>query len=300
MDVLLRRSVLIEQPEHIFFNPFLSEFANQIKTEFISGKRHYFVMRGTGFNIGLQRTKTNDVLDLNLQYSFIASVFHHLNIYPVTYQGENNGKLFRAVTPVKKFEHSKSSFGSKKNLGFHVDNNHMALRNETPNVGCSSSPDYLSLFCVRNDEKIPTLIADIQIAYATLSCTEQKILQSPRFKIHYPDSFDTKGSVVFPVITENEHGIFSRFDAAFTEPLDTAAKKAFNRLNDVLKQAQIPIYFDSGDMLIFRNQKIAHARKSFTPKYNGYDRFLIRTFGLDHLNNISRVSFEDPYHATSY
>ncbi|QMV14895.1 TauD/TfdA family dioxygenase [Vibrio spartinae] len=285
---------------NLIFNPFLSAESQVLKNQFIHGQRDYLFLKNTGFNIDSDVYAKNRELDLGLQYSFMASMFNHLNIHPVTYEGENNGKLFRHVTPIPGFENTKSSLGSKENLGFHVDNNHMSLKNETVKKGHSCVPDYLALFCVRNNEKIPTIISDIPSAFTKLSTQDQHTLTMKRFKINYPDSFSQKGHVIVPIVNVTPKGIYSRFDAAFTHPLDQQANDAFQRLHNKLIEGQTKINLESGDILIFRNQKIAHARTGFTPKYDGYDRFLLRLFGVDSLDRVTSLFSDNPYHVTAY
>ena len=286
---------LVDDNLSLLFNPFLLSNDKDYVERFKKGEMNFIVLRNTGFNLK-DNAISNDEINTQLASSFIASTFMQLGISPVTYQGENNGLLFRKVTPIKSFEHTQSSLGAKEHLGFHVDNNHMALSNEHNNTG-SVSPDYLSLFCIRNDEAISTDLSDIPLALSQLSAKEIAILKSPRFRITYPDSFDVQGDIVAPVIVENENGLCSRFDAAFTKPVDNEAQQVFNKLNHYLKAFQINVNLNSGDLLIFRNQKMAHSRQSFTPQYNGYDRFLLRVFGVDSLSRVKPVSPTTPYYS---
>ncbi|MCL1127847.1 TauD/TfdA family dioxygenase [Shewanella surugensis] len=287
---------LVDDNLSLLFNPFLLSNEKDSIERFKKGEMNFIVFRNTGFNLK-DNTISNDDVNTQLASSFIASIFTQLGIFPVTYQGENNGLLFRKVTPIKSFEHTQSSLGAKEHLGFHVDNNHMALSNEHNKNTGSVSPDYLSLFCIRNDEDISTDLSDIPLALSQLSAEEIAILKSPRFRIAYPDSFDIQGDIIAPVIVENEHGLCSRFDSAFTHPIDNEAKIVFNKLNHHLKASTININLDSGDLLIFRNQQMAHSRRSFTPQYNGYDRFLLRVFGVDSLSRVKSVSPTTPYYS---
>ncbi|WP_299493813.1 TauD/TfdA family dioxygenase [uncultured Shewanella sp.] len=287
---------LVDDNLSLLFNPFLLSNDKDSIKRFKNGEINFIVLRNTGFNLK-DSLITNDAVNTQLPASFIASVFTHLGISPVTYQGENNGLLFRKVTPIKSFEHTQSSLGAKEYLGFHVDNNHMALSNEHDNNHGSVSPDYLSLFCIRNNERISTELADITLALNQLSPKEINILKSPRFRIAFPDSFEVQGDIVAPVIVKNENGLCSRFDAAFTEPVDNETQQVFNKLNQRLNASAISITLNSGDLLIFRNQQMAHSRRSFIPKYNGYDRFLLRVFGVDSLTGVKSVSPTTPYYS---
>jgi capsule polysaccharide modification protein KpsS len=143
------------------------------------------------------------------------------------------------------------------------------------------------------------MISDINKAINSLSDKDIKNLMSDNFTINYPDSFSVNGSVQAPIIVKDQNGYYSRFDAAFTTPNNNYVKKSFSKLNDLLNKNHINVNLKSGDILIFRNQKIVHGRKKFTPKYNGFDRYLIRLFGVDSLDNIVSFSKCQPYHSIS-
>ncbi|GEM77670.1 TauD/TfdA family dioxygenase [Vibrio sagamiensis] len=282
------------------FNPFFMSKKMDLIVDFKEGKIPYIIFKNTGLHLKCDEENIeNNSLDMDLRLCFISSVFKCLEINPITYEGENNGYLFRKVTPVKSFEKTKSSFGGKEELGFHVDNNHLSLTPEASEEGKSKAPDYLSLLCIRNNEKVPTIISDINQAIKSLTENELNILLDKRYTIDYPDSFKVSGKVEAPVLVKSEEGFYSRFDYAFTTPNDKDAKKAFDKLNQILTENSQDINLDSGDLIIFRNQKVVHGRKKFNPKYDGFDRFLIRLFGVDELRDIVTVSDDQPYHSVS-
>ena len=46
------------------------------------------------------------------------------------------------------------------------------------------------------------------------------------------------------------------------------------------------VQLQSGDILIINNHRSVHGRSSFTPNYDGYDRFIIRSFIMSNKNKI--------------
>lgn len=52
---------------------------------------------------------------------------------------------------------------------------------------------------------------------------------------------------------------------------------------------------DKGDFVIFKNQKTLHARRKFTPKFDGKDRWLMRMFGLNDVSRLQAISNDLPY-----
>jgi len=49
----------------------------------------------------------------------------------------------------------------------------------------------------------------------------------------------------------------------------------------------ISLPFESGDFLIFKNQEVLHSRESFTAKYDGYDRWLLRVYGASNIGYLN-------------
>lgn len=72
-------------------------------------------------------------IDESLLSDPLQGLFGHLadfGLYPVVYQGENDGRLVRNVVPRQGMENKISSYGSKYSFLPHVDNPDLCLRSE--------------------------------------------------------------------------------------------------------------------------------------------------------------------------
>ncbi|STO62117.1 hypothetical protein [Haemophilus aegyptius] len=73
-----------------------------------------------------------------------------LGVYPVVYEGENEGKLLRHVVPKQGLENQISSYGSNETFFHHVDNPDLRLREEDMfNDVPTYIPDTLTLLCLK-------------------------------------------------------------------------------------------------------------------------------------------------------
>lgn len=77
-------------------------------------------------------------------------------MYPVVYQGENDGRLIRHVVPRVGLETQISFYGSSLDFYPHVDNPDLRLRGE--DGFRSPVPDTLSLLCLRQQDNVATSI----------------------------------------------------------------------------------------------------------------------------------------------
>ncbi|WP_444919010.1 hypothetical protein [Microbulbifer sp. JMSA003] len=209
-----------------------------------------------------------------------------IGLHPVVYYGENDGQLVRNVVPHRGATDDVSSHGSKKTFGPHVDNPDLPLFNNyvRPSV---ISPDTLSLYCVRQDPSVSTDLVLLDDVLSLLDNHTVEVLMMPIFKIKRPDSFTTgnKNNVIEqkPILEKDNYGNYvSRFDAhrVFSDyDVGNSAIEAFTRASlcdDVINN----FYMKPGELLLFKNKRVLHSRKGFTPRFDGKDRWLIRVFGL--------------------
>lgn len=208
-----------------------------------------------------------------------------LSLYPVVYQGENDGKIIRHVVPKKGAVKQTSSHGSRKIFYPHVDNPDLRLRGESKTISQSPCPDTLTLLCLRNHEGVSTSLLKLDDVLADLSSSDVNLLYDPFFIATRPDSFeahDVSNSQV-PLLSKDDNGyICSRFDY---HNVSSVKNKYANVLEKLRKSARdeekwISILLEPGLAVTFDNQRMLHTRNGFIPKGNGEDRWLLRMFGL--------------------
>lgn len=229
----------------------------------------------------------------------ILSILASLGTHPVAYEGESEDSVFRHVSPKHLRESEKSSYGSRLDLGMHVDNPHLPLTCE-PVTTLSACPEYLSLTGLRCELGVPTRIVAVEDVLSILPSFVEQELRRPNFLIKRPESFGKQGNVIehVPLLYRGKNGrLYCRYnkasvtgttaDADFSLQLFGAAASHPDVVRSILLQA--------GDILVFKNQQTLHARDGFSPRYNGRDRWMIRVFGVNDTARLIPLAPNNPF-----
>ena len=202
--------------------------------------------------------------------SMIGSRLGHL----VSYIQEKNGDLFQNLAPVKSQEKIQSSGGSKTRLQFHRET-----------VFHPYAPEYLLLFCLRpdHDRMAETTYASITHALPLISETYRDILFQPLYRTGIDYSFGNVQTIkgngpVLPVLYGNRNDPFLNYDEDLMSAMTPEAETALEALKDAVAQVYRGIKLDVGDLLCIDNRRTVHGRSSFSPRYDGFDRWLQRSF----------------------
>ncbi|MER5806587.1 TauD/TfdA family dioxygenase [Streptomyces sp. NPDC002033] len=193
----------------------------------------------------------------------------------IAYRSEKTGALVQNVVPVPGSERSQSNAGSVL-LELHVEN-----------AFHDNKPDYVGLLCVREDPtgdaKLCT--SSVRRALPLLSGHTVSVLAAPRFLTEPPPSFGDLNSVTpaHPVLVGDPRDPNILVDFAATHPLDDEAKAALGELREALMRTMSALALRVGDLAVVDNRLAVHGRTSFTPRYDGQDRWLHRVYAhLDH------------------
>lgn len=225
------------------------------------------------------------------------SIHSLLGINPVVYEGENNGHLFRHVIPSRGAVNQKSSHGSRLRFSYHVDNPDLPLSSEAIDTA-SCCPEYLSFFGMRCDPRINTTLVNVDALVAALPPKTVSELSTSQFEIHRPDSFTSnrRKTIGLPVLVKGLSGEWlCRMDCENTHAVNLEGERALATLKSLLESHRFdePYLLLPGDFMIFKNQRVLHARDSFEPQNDGADRWLIRLFAV---NDLTRVRHSRPDH----
>lgn len=228
----------------------------------------------------------------------ILGMFGCIGINPLAYEGENDDSVFRHVVPKTHAEGAVSSYGSRLHLGMHADNPHLPLIGE-PVDTLSACPEYLSLTGVRCELGVPTRIVDVRDVLKDLPDFVRDELSRPNFCIQRPESFAKRDfNLKAPLVISSPEGDFlCRYNKANVKALTPAAEFALGLLETT---SNSPIYerkilLQKGDFLIFKNQQTLHARDSFSARFDGTDRWMIRVFGIRDMARTRPVSSQKPF-----
>jgi L-asparagine oxygenase len=202
--------------------------------------------------------------------AMVGSRLGHL----VSYIQEKNGDLFQNLAPVKANESIQVSSGSRTRLQFHRET-----------VFHPYPPEFLLLFCLRpdHDRAAETTYASIKHALPLLSEQHRELLFQPLYHTGIDYSFgspeaESEERRVLPVLYGPHCDPYLNYDEDLMEALTPEANEALEALKAAIASVYKGIKLDTGDLLCIDNRRTVHGRSSFTPRYDGRDRWLQRSF----------------------
>lgn len=208
------------------------------------------------------------------------------------------GRMIQDILPIRGDEERQSGHGSTALLEFHTEDGFHPGR-------C----DYLLLFGLRNQDRVPTTLASIRDVRL---CDEDiEILMRPvshilpddehirQLRARYPDHpalsrmekmRDTPEAV--PVLFGDRERPYLRIDLPFMRFADDGpdVKGALHRLMTELERVQHSVVVDQGSLLIVDNYLAVHGRRPFPVRYDGSDRWLKRMIVSRDLRKAAPVS----------
>lgn len=194
---------------------------------------------------------------------------------PHSFASEKNGELIHNICPVQHRETTQSNESSRVDLRLHVENAYFDDR-----------PDYLALYCLRQDHKKKALtsLVDVRSILSRLDLTERAELQKPVFVVPSPSSHHEamggeKWSSSRPLVgTPENPRLICHFPGM--KALDPKAQKALDKFEETSHHSGVirHITLRPGSILLLNNHKVAHGRTYFEPRYDGFDRWLQRLY----------------------
>jgi L-asparagine oxygenase len=193
----------------------------------------------------------------------------------VSYEAEGNGNLFQDIVPVKSMSNNQTSAGSNFELEIHTEQAFSKLR-----------PDIISLACLRGDVNALTYVLPIQYLLSNMDDDEIELLKKPLWKTGVDLSFklnndyfidgDIRGP--FPIIQGNEKNSILLFDQDLMFGITEKSQFILKKIVNIYYKYRLTHNLISGDIIFIDNNKAVHGRSQFKPNYDGFDRFLVRSF----------------------
>lgn len=197
----------------------------------------------------------------------------------IGYEDEKNGQLVHDICPIKGKEKNIENSGSDVFFSYHIEDAVHPFK-----------PDYLSLYCLRSDHdnQAFTETASIDKAVSLLTDSTIDTLKKPLFLLKPPASFNSDNlAKKVSVLTENNDGYRMLIHESLMEGITEDAKLALDELKSILPSVSNSIQLQPGYLVIIDNNKSAHARSSFKPRYDGNDRWLQRMFSINDIKQTS-------------
>jgi alpha-ketoglutarate-dependent taurine dioxygenase len=186
----------------------------------------------------------------------------------VGWRFQRNGDIINDIIPLKGHEHLQAGTSSAAALQWHVEEAFHDYR-----------ADNLALLCMRNPAHIETTFASV--ACLRLEEDVRDILFQPRYRFNpYGDFVHGFGGRdgYAPVLFGDYYNPYVRIDPADMQAGsgDTAAAEALEVIIKAFNACLRPVVLRKGDICFVDNYRVVHGRNSFTPRFDGYDRWLKR------------------------
>jgi L-asparagine oxygenase len=207
--------------------------------------------------------------------SKIQAILIHSMGEMIAYEAEGYGRLFQDVVPIQSMENTQASVGSGVELEIHTEQAFSKLR-----------PDILSLACLRGDPGAFTHILPVKYIKDNLSPKECAILREPlwktgvdlSFKLHGLQFVDGDIRGPMPILSGPLDDQVLVFDQDLMIGITEQAQDLVKKIVEIYYKNKIAHNLCPGEIIFIDNNRAVHGRSPFYPKYDGWDRFLVRCF----------------------
>jgi L-asparagine oxygenase len=216
----------------------------------------------------------------------VQAILLHVIGEMIAYEAEGYGRLFQDVVPNRHMAREQTSLGSNVELEIHTEQAFSKLR-----------PDILSLACLRGDADAFTHILPVRRILDHLTAEEHAMLCKPLWKTGVDLSFKLYGdedfiegylrgpmSIIQYDSEQDKHNNNNNndpklvFDQDLMFGVTTDAGDMIRKIVNIYYKHKIDYNLKSGEIIFVDNRRAVHGRSAFFPKYDGYDRFLVRCF----------------------
>jgi hypothetical protein len=143
------------------------------------------------------------------------------------------------------------------------------------------------LLCLRGDPAAATTLASVHELLPHLDQRTIEVLRQPRFRTAVDESYlhgaPNRLGPPMPVLRGDPAWPSMVFDADLMVGTDAEADDALQRLGDAVAAHHGTVVLEAGDLLVVDNDVSVHGRTPFTPRFDGTDRWLQRTFVVSDL-----------------
>ena len=196
---------------------------------------------------------------------------------PVGYEPEHGGDLVQNIVPTRAAAERQISTSSKVQLMFHTEAAFHPYR-----------PRYLLLLCLRGDPQARTTLSSIFEILPQLATDVVDVLFQRRFRTSVDESYlHGRASVLgepVAVLSGDRHRPSMVFDADLMIGIDEQADDAIRVLSNATNTCNTSVALDAGDLLVVDNTVAVHGRSPFAARFDGFDRWLQRTFVVSDLS----------------
>lgn len=190
---------------------------------------------------------------------------------PVGYLPEHGGDIVQNLLPTRDGAYRQVSTSSAVTLAWHTEAAFHPHR-----------PRFLLLLCLRGDSAARTTLCSIREVLSSLSLRTRWLLGEPLFRTAVDESYVGSRSQHLgprvPVLAGDLDAPRMVFDADLMVGVNDEATAALAELTAAIEEHHTHVVLQTGDLLVVDNSVAVHGRSPFTPRFDGTDRWLQRTF----------------------
>lgn len=209
------------------------------------------------------------------KYAKAIAIFNQVLGEMISYEGEGYGRLFQDMVPKKTLSDTQTSLGSNVELEIHTEQAFSKLK-----------PDILILGCLRGDENAITYILPVHIILTSMDSYKRDLLRQPlwtigvdlSFKMNFDEFLDGDLRGPIPILHGSKEDPFLIFDQDLMRGINEKAEQLRKEIIDIYYKHRFGHILKPGEIVFVDNRRAVHGRSPFNPKFNGEDRFIVRSF----------------------
>ena len=194
----------------------------------------------------------------------------------IAYEAEGYGRIYQDIVPSKSDAKNQTSLGSIE-LEIHTEQAFSQLK-----------PDILTLGCLRGDPEAKTHILPVKYILEHMTLEEQTLLKESlwitgvdlSFKLNGCEFLD--GDIRGPMAIIHGQNVETDplllFDQDLMHGINEQSESIVKRIVEIYYQYRLSHTLSSGEIVFIDNHRCVHGRSGYSPRYDGKDRFLIRSF----------------------
>jgi L-asparagine oxygenase len=193
----------------------------------------------------------------------------------VAYEAEGEGRLFQDMVPSRAAAMIQTSLSSGVELELHTEQAFSRLR-----------PDFVSLGCLRGDPRATTYVFPARRLVGLLAPAELEALRSPHWVTEVDESFRLSGTAFedgdlrgpMPILSGPPDDPRIVLDQHLMRGTTARAQRLLDRVVALYLANRGEHVLGAGDVLLLDNLRTVHGRSPFAPRFDGRDRFVLRSF----------------------
>lgn len=243
-----------------------------------NGSDHgYLLLRGLAADDDLPPTPADNTSHLGetTVLAAVQAIVGHCLGEMVAYEAEGGGRLFQDMVPSREAVNTQTSLSSGVELELHTEQAFSPLR-----------PDWIGLGCLRGAPDAATYVLAARPLLTAFESAERALLRQPLWTTLVDESFREQGREFadgnlrgpFPIVAGSQGDPYIRFDQDLDWGVSEEAEALRRRIVELYPLLRASHTLAPGELLFVDNLRAVHGRSPFRARFDGSDRFIVRSF----------------------